>query len=422
MLKAKIHSDIFYYTLAFGILTIPFSIFFQLPVILILLLNFITELHFKEKYQSLKSNSLLPFFILFSGFYLLYVIGTIYSSNLRYAFSDLECKLFLFLMPFFIFTQKKEDFTKEKTNKLFFLFIIAVLAMIICNFSISFFNFVKNGDEKSFFYTQMSHFTHPSYSALYANTAFLMALHFLFINPIKEKSLRIIFATTLPIIATYIFLVQSKAGVIVFLLTATAEAVCIIWKTRHKFIIIISLAIICCMGVMLISRHTHVFDRLGQSLAVLQNGTLGTNPQGSTDARIAVWKSALQAGGEHIIFGVGTGDVKETLIEHYRASGYTYIANKQFNAHNQYLQTFVALGMIGLLMLAAALLYPFAQALRMKHYTTAIWWFSIICNLLVECMFEVRAGCDFIATIGCLLCYYINAFDKPTPPPLQTQQ
>jgi len=421
MLKAKIHSYIFYYTLAFGILTIPFSILFQLPVILILLINFMVESNWKEKFLNIRKNSLLPFFILFSGFYLLYVIGTFYSSNLRYAFSDLECKLFLFLMPFFIFTQKKEDFTKEKINNLFFLFIIAVLAMIICNFSISAFNFAKNGNKDSFFYTQLSHFSHPSYSALYANTAFLFALHFLFINPVKEKILKILFAATILLTAAYIFFVQSKAGVIIFTICALASAIHIINLRKRRLIVTSCFITLCSLLLVLISKYTPVMTRMQDALQAIKTETSVSNPYNGTTVRLTLWKTAWQTGCEHIISGVGTGDVKDTLIGQYKERGYKYITEKQFNAHNQYLQTFVALGIIGLMTLIAALTYPLLQSLRLKHYIAAIWWFSIICNPLVECMFEVRAGCDFIATFGCLLCYYVSAFDRPAPRLLQTQ-
>lgn len=421
MSSEKTHYDIFYLLLAFGILTIPFSIFFQLPVVLLLLVNFLIEWNLKGKYQNLRNNSLITPFILITGFYLLYVIGVTYSSNLRYAFSDLECKLFFFLMPFFIFTQNRKYFTRKKIENLFLLFVVAVIFMIIANIAISTYLFMGDRDANHFFYSQVSHFSHPSYSALYANTAFLLILYFLFINPIWGKMFRYLFFAALPVIAAYIFLLQSKAGVIVFLVCALVETLYIINRKKRRIMATSCFVLAGALTLVLISKYTPLMTRMQQAAKAIQTNVPNDNPQEGTIARIVMWKTAWQAGCENPILGVGTGDVKETLLEDYREQGFVFIANKQYNAHNQYLQTFVALGFIGLLFLAVALIYLLWHNVRSHNYTIAVWWLSVILNLLVECMFEVRAGTDFIATFGCLFCYYVNAFDIQEQPRCQTQ-
>ena len=420
--RSNRHFEIFYLLLAFGVLTIPFSIFFQLPIIILLVINFIAEWNWKEKYNNLTNNGLKTEFLIFSIFTAVYLLGVTYSSNLRYAFSDLECKLFLFLMPFVIFTQKKENFTKDRVEKLFFLFILSVILLIITNFTISTCNFVKRHDIHQFLYSRLSHFTHPSYSALYATTAFLLILHFLFINPVKEKKWKILLWLGLPLTVIYIFALQSKAGLLVFLLTALADVLYIINRKQRRIAVTLCFLISCMAIIIVMAKFTPVLERMGQAVRVATEGGVNEASQESTGIRVIAWREACAVGLRQPVFGVGTGDVKDTLVAQYEAQGFTYMAQKGINAHNQYLQTFIALGFIGLLSLIAALIFPMANSIRQRNFTAAIWWFAIICNLLVECMFEIRAGSDFIATFGCLLCYYVNVFDRQERAPVQIQQ
>ena len=51
---------------------------------------------------------------------------------------------------------------------------------------------------------------------------------------------------------------------------------------------------------------------------------------------------------------VGTGDIKDELIAAYKDSGMDYIASK-IKFHNQYLQSFLAIGILGLFSLLAIL-------------------------------------------------------------------
>lgn len=69
-----------------------------------------------------------------------------------------------------------------------------------------------------------------------------------------------------------------------------------------------------------------------------------------TGERFALWKSALFAN-SHIFTGVGTGDYTHVLTEYYKAHQETKFAAKEFNAHNQYINTWLAIGLPGLLAL-----------------------------------------------------------------------
>ncbi len=79
--------------------------------------------------------------------------------------------------------------------------------------------------------------------------------------------------------------------------------------------------------------------------------------------RWVLWESGFGAQ-QDIVFGVGTGDYNLVLNAYYRDHGLADFADRNTNAHNQYIQTLFmngAIGMISLLVMLARPLYLFAR-------------------------------------------------------------
>jgi len=132
----------------------------------------------------------------------------------------------------------------------------------------------------------------------------------------------------------------------------------------------------------------------------------------STGSRILVWQSGWQIIQEHPFFGVGTGDVKDALLEEYSHKGIKYAYSRRLNAHNQYLQTYLSVGLIGFLVLVAMLVWPGILAFRRKNYIYFFFILLVSMNILVESMFECQAGIVFYAFFNAVLFWY-SSIDKP---------
>ena len=408
MNRAEIHFNIFYALLIIGIATLPFSIFLQLPVILLLFVNFITEWNWKEKIANVKKNGLTGFFFLFIGLYLLYFLGTFYSQNLHYALSDLECKLFFLITPLVLFTTDSTRFHQKKISTLFNIFILSCTLLALTNLAIAGFHYASNHEMKEFFYNRLSHFMHPSYGAMYVTTAFLLSLDKLFIHKETDKRLRRLCGLSLCILLPYLFMLQSKAGMLMFVFSVVLYVLYIL--NFQKRSLVKSALFLCLCGLSLIGlyRFTPIFGRMDEAVTALKT-TEDSNKKEvakkeGTVKRTLIWECAWEAGTEHLPFGTGTGDVKQAILQKYQDKNYTFLVEKQYNAHCQYLQTFVALGLLGIFYLLAFLGVPALIALRRKDYLYVLFLFVVGGNLLVECMFEVRAGCDFIALFNVLFC------------------
>ena len=123
----------------------------------------------------------------------------------------------------------------------------------------------------------------------------------------------------------------------------------------------------------------------------------------STGIRMEIWKAAFHLIREHPIAGSGTGDVKDALMEQYRERNLVPVYSKKLNAHNQYIQTFVALGLPGFLILVAMLVTPFFSAFRRKEYLYISFLMIFGFSILFESMLETQAGVVFYAMFNTML-------------------
>jgi O-antigen ligase len=118
--------------------------------------------------------------------------------------------------------------------------------------------------------------------------------------------------------------------------------------------------------------------------------------------RIVVWDIASQTLIKNPL-GVGTGDVKDVLIERYGELGLTKMKRQKLNPHNQFLQTGVSIGLIGVLSLISLFLLTFYRGIKTKNSLLSIFSVMIIVNMLFESFLEVQAGIVFTALFLFLL-------------------
>lgn len=70
----------------------------------------------------------------------------------------------------------------------------------------------------------------------------------------------------------------------------------------------------------------------------------------STDLRIGIWKCAWQSTQEHWLAGVGIGNTRETLDNCFKQYNNDVFFAGEYNAHNQYLHTWLSGGIVALIL------------------------------------------------------------------------
>jgi O-antigen ligase len=107
--------------------------------------------------------------------------------------------------------------------------------------------------------------------------------------------------------------------------------------------------------------------------------------------------------------GVGTGNVDEVLGSKLRSMHLPNLAKQNYNPHNQYLQTGVEIGIVGLLLLIGMVLYLIRKGWRQRNWLILAITANFAINMLFESMLQRQSGIVFYAFILLLLSLYSDS-------------
>jgi O-antigen ligase len=144
--------------------------------------------------------------------------------------------------------------------------------------------------------------------------------------------------------------------------------------------------------VVVISAVPKLQGRFQNVVDALRTENIDKTTTESTAVRMLIWKEARNIVRDHPAFGISPGDSNDELYERYKMAGLTGAYAKKLNAHSQYYQTAVGLGLIGLISLIVVLFSPlFSGRDRLMVF------FLLICavNFLTESMLQTMAGSIF---------------------------
>ncbi len=119
-------------------------------------------------------------------------------------------------------------------------------------------------------------------------------------------------------------------------------------------------------------------------------------------SKIIQWESAIE-GNKNFIFGNGAGDANQSIIESNYKNNLLKSARLSYNAHNQYIQTYVGIGIIGVVILLFLLYSSFLQPSKKLLYLTAkAFIIYLIIVFMTESYLERHHGIMFVSFILCL--------------------
>jgi len=360
---------------------------------------------YTAKFQYNKNNRKNFYILSFSFLYILYIIGLLYTSNYEYAIFDLKVKFSIFLLPIVFFLIKESYFSKEFTIKFFQAFLLGVLSNVIICLLIALYkySYITHSSEV-FYYSSLSYFFHPSYFSMFLNFAIILLLFSSFSNiKILNQKKNILVVLQL-LFSIFIFLLSSKAGIISLIIIYLFYVSIIIFSQKRYKLALLILSSLLLFSIVFLTIMPSVKDRLKVAFYALKNKNEAIKSDGeSTSDRILIWETSIDIIKQNLILGVGTGDVKDELLNKYKENGINFAYQQKLNAHNQYLQTFISIGLIGFIVLILSFLLPVIQSIKRQHYIYLMFLFLIAFNILVESMFENQAGVVFYAFFNTFL-------------------
>ena len=110
------------------------------------------------------------------------------------------------------------------------------------------------------------------------------------------------------------------------------------------------------------------------------------------ESRTLIWKQAVNQPSDYCLTGLGAGQSGAYLKERYRETGSEEFLLKAYNAHNQYLEEWMELGVFGLLLFLCAWLSIPICANEKRRRTAVLFMLLFMLNMCTECMFGIFCG------------------------------
>lgn len=246
-----------------------------------------------------------------------------------------------------------------------------------------------------FFSTGLSMFIHPTYLTMYLT----LAVFFIFESGRTIFGMKSASYASVLLCIVMILLLSSRAGIAVFIAAGVyywfyKKRGLLTWKSTVVFVAIL-------VGVLLmVFAHPRVRD------LVEKVSTTGfrIDPAGSYsyETRLLTWSSGIALIKENALLGVGAGDTEDVLLDFYKKNGYTACYERQYNVHNQYLETWLAAGFFGLLLLIVMLSNFLVVYHRRRDILAVLFIGVIMVNGLFESVFDRYSGVVFFVFFYCL--------------------
>lgn len=328
--------------------------------------------------------------------YAMYLIGLIWSVDMDYAWFDLGIKAGMGVVPLVVWLIPLGS--RKGGNDLMAWYVGAnVLAVALCcavAIARAVYERFSGGPvfgPANFIASRFSLFLHPSYFALQA--CFALVIAGFEDRPVVTGRVR---ATVAAVLLIGILLCGSKMGWAA-LAVLFAFQIASGWNSpRKRRIMLLAGVALVALFSLLVVVSPYMREKVDQLVDVGSGKRPSPEATGSSEVRELVWHAGGQLLRENWLIGTGTGDVKDELLARYAQLGYSHPLKVRLNAHSQLLQTPLTIGIAGAVLMALMLLVPLVRSLRARDMTAALFVLLLALNWAVESMLEVQAGVVFL--------------------------
>lgn len=343
------------------------------------------------------------------AYWLMLVASAFYSSNHAEGWSTVSTQLPMLVLPLVVLISDTRYLSRTR--------LVALLRLMVCVLVLRFavciaVDIVQYCQGISFAKLRNWEFDplglHHNYLALYIDCA-LAFLYCDLSSRWTKLSLRqrLLHLSPIPILITYLVISASRSGLVTLAVLVFA---CLLHQTfcQHRWKLALGTGVVI---VMLVIGSYLAFPQLYFRFTYIYT-EYAAGRQG--DDRPMLVKCGLDAVQGHWVFGHGTGDYMDALQESYAANGFDKGLKHHYDAHNQYMETLLANGIIGLVVLMALLLAPIVHTLRTKRCRTLMLLMltAVLMQLLFESMLDRQMGVQYIALLYTLLIILIPNHDS----------
>jgi O-antigen ligase len=379
-------------------MAMPYGIKFLPPLLSLTFLIWFIAFWVNKAYLhtdfKLYTNYLLP------AFAIICLLSLTYSANWVNGIKMLERLISFVVFPFIFFTYRRR--LKMDENQLFLLLgfsLMVSFAVLFIQFNLA---------------VETTKLSELSLGDFFRYTRYYILIHSLALHPSYYSFLVLIF------IAYYLSVAEKK---IAFKSVHSAFAflsllLLLVLQSRGALVTLIFLGIYLLMKLFYLKKYyllsVGLIILLSSTVWILNNtrmketvrSVFSSEQSETTDSRIIIWNNALHTIKEKPIAGHGIGDALDELIKEHEKTGYASGVEKRLDAHNQFLETWLQSGIIGLISLLLVFIFPVYHAIKKKQELLFLFLLVAFTQLLFESMFVRLAGVVYFSFFYSFLYYY----------------
>ena len=329
-------------SLFFGsaILSIANTIFY-----VIVLFNIYKKIRFYEYFE------IKPFLFLNLYFLVIFLILCFLSENINQVL-EIEKYLPFILYPLFFFTNREELNKKDTINCVRKILVFGATITFFASFCYSLWRMFFLEENINPIYITYSFLTdlfgvHLIYLSAFYLLAIMFCLDFYYQKQYQISNKKYLFISAFLFFA--LILLSSRTALIASFFVIFTKII-ILNKKNIKRIILIMFSIIFLGSVLIFC------------IPILKERVVNINKNVSSysgiSLRIKIWENAIEVFKKSPIYGYGISNSQDVLLNQYHQVNFRRAFLKNFNAHNQYLQSLIDSGVIGLIFLILMLMSP----------------------------------------------------------------
>lgn len=326
-------------------------------------------------------------FFIATVMYGILVPGYFISEFKVYALDDLRIKLPMILLP--LCFSLKTELKESSLNKVINIYIASsafMSVLILLNFIYHLFS-----SHALIMNNELLDFTvhHPTYVSVYI----VFAGYLLIQKKIKAQfKSAYLFIGILLLFIVAIVLLSSRLGIIMLFALLFGLALSY-FKGLKKLLFISGVSIALVLIVYKVDFIRERFDKMINSFTMPATAVRTYE----VDDRAMIWKNSISLIKKNPWKGYGTGDYKEEDLRlKHDLSGFGKGYRMHYNAHNQFLENWLATGITGFAILIIFYVYNFSLAFKKDNKTLFFFVFGVLVFSMIESIMQSQSGNMFL--------------------------
>jgi O-antigen ligase len=236
---------------------------------------------------------------------------------------------------------------------------------------------------------------HPSYLATFCSTSIFILIYFC-----RQKLLGLLPTVVGALyLFAFIFLLASRIGLLALLAVLSLT---ILYETYRRNRMLLGLFLTTTL-LLAVATGIYFSDTAREKFYAMVGYNIHEyNAAFQVHRRYAIWGSALTLIQENPVLGVGIGDMREDLAVAHSRTGFEEGHEQLYNAHNLFLETAAATGIVSLIVLLALLFLSARHALRHNNMLHLQFLLLFLCISMVESTLSVQKGIVFFSFMNAL--------------------